>query len=170
MIFINKRKKNEVYKNILLFILLLVTKEDWGDNFLINTFLKYIQGNGYYDVINEVKCEISTDVAIEVCKILTESPHCEEVVRVYMTCSVRSPTPGAPSPSYPKISRRTTINTPITPTHFSSPADKLILILEKHQIPQKKFRRLIKRLELEFNEKERIKIDPIIIDNDNKKK
>ena len=169
MIFINKIKKMK-YTIILLFVLLLVTKEDLGDNYTINTFLKYLQENGYYEVINEIKCEISTDVAIEFCEILTESPHCEEVVRVYMTCSVSSPAPGAPSPSYPKISRRSTITTPITPTHFSSPADKLILILEKHQIPQIKFRRLIKRLELEFNEKERIKIDPIIIDNDNKKK
>ena len=154
MIFINKIKKMK-YTIILLFVLLLVTKEDLGDNYTINTFLKYLQENGYYEVINEVKCEISTDVAIEFCEILTESPHCEEVVRIYMTCI-------APAPP---IYHRARSHSP-----SPSPDFKLISILDKYQIPKNKFKKLIIKLRFGLIIKKVEKFEPIIIDKFPKEK
>ena len=98
------------YTIILFLTLLIVTKED-KITYSISPFIRYLQEQGYYDAINGVKCQITTDVAIEVCEILTESPHCEEVVRIYMTCS--------PSPVFP----------PISPDSSVSLDDKLISIL-----------------------------------------
>ena len=77
------------YTIVLLLALVIITNQDWGDeiNFSIDTFLNYIQGNGYYEAINLVKCETTSDIAVEFCEILCESPHCDEVVRIYMTCN-----------------------------------------------------------------------------------
>ena len=76
------------YTIILLLVLLILSKED--DNlkikFSLNTFLNYIQQIGFYNLFNEVKCALGDDVSIELCKEFCESPYCEEVVRVYMTC------------------------------------------------------------------------------------
>ena len=113
------------YTIILLLALLIVTKEDRG-TFSINPFIEYLQENGYYELITDVKCLIKTDVAIEVCEILAESAHCEEVVRIYMTC---------PPPS--------SVLPPISPDSFVSLDDKLISILNSHNIPLDKFKKLI---------------------------
>ena len=118
------------YTIILFLTLLIVTKED-ENPYTINTFLKYLQETGYYDAINGVKCQITTDVAIEVCELLTDSAHCEEVVRIFMNCnkSVRPKT---------------------------SPDAILISILNSYKIPLDKFKRLIIKLRLKhiINESE----------------
>ena len=118
------------YTIILLLTLVIATKEN-GVLFTINPFINYLQETGYYEVINDVKCQITSDVAIEVCEILTESPHCEEVVRIYMTCAPRTR----------PISRR-------SPTSPPSRADIFISILDSHNMPHDKFERLIFKLKL----------------------
>ena len=115
------------YTIILLLTLLIATKED-GSVFSIIPFIIYLQESGYYELITDVKCKIATDVAIEVCEILTESPHCEEVVRIYMTCPLHPPS---------------TVFPPISPDSFVSLDDKLISILNSHNIPLDKFKKLI---------------------------
>ena len=113
--------------------LVIATKED-SNCYTINPFITYLQETGYYEVINDVKCKITTDVAIEVCEILTESPHCEEVVRIYMTC---------PSRPRPSPARRRS-----SPTSRPSRADILISILDAHNIPHDKFKKLILKVEV----------------------
>ena len=115
------------YTIILLLTLLIVTKE--GENpYSINPFIEYLQENGYYELINDVKCKITTDVAIEVCEMLVESGHCEEVTRIYMICNTPRRNPN-PHPSLP-------------------PADILISILDSYNMPHDKFERLIIKLRL----------------------
>ena len=116
------------YTIILLLALLIVTKES-GDSYQINTFLNYLQKNDYFEIINEVKCQLSDEIAIEICETLTESPYCEEIVKIYMVCNYPSYIP--PSPA----------STP-TPSH----ADILTSILDLHNIPVDKFKRLIIKL------------------------
>ena len=135
------------YTIILLLTLLIATKED-VNGYTINPFIEYLQETGYYEVISDVKCQITTDVAIEVCEILTESPHCEEVVRVFMTCPSLSP------PFYPDLSD------PAIPQPSPSPADILISILDSHNIPHDKFELLIIRLRLK-RFRDDLKIEPL---------
>ena len=122
------------YIIIVLLTLLIATKEEINP-YGINPFIEYLQENGYYELITDVKCKITTDVAIEVCEILTESPHCEEVLRIYMT----SRPPINPAPSHPAI-----------PRPSPSPANILISILDSYNIPHYKFRRLILKLRVEL--------------------
>ena len=106
------------YIIILLLALLIVKNEDITGRYSIRPFIKELQESGYYELINGVKCELTTDVAIEVCEILTESPYCEEVVRVFMTC-----------------------NKSVRPT--TNPDAILISILNSYKIPLDKFKKLI---------------------------
>ena len=133
--------------------LVIATKED-VNGYTINPFIIYLQETGYYEVINDVKCKITTDVAIEVCKILTESPHCEEVVRIYMSC----PNPPCYAPSSPTFSSPTSSSrVPSCPSPSLPPADILISILDAHNIPHDKFKKLILKLRLKL-----IILEPII--------
>ena len=105
------------YIIILLLTLLIVKNEDIG-RYSIVPFINELQKSGYYEVINEIKCQLTTDIAIEFCESYVESPYCEEVVRVFMTC-----------------------NKSVRPT--ANPADILISILKSHNIPLDKFKRFI---------------------------
>lgn len=88
---------------ILLFALLIVTKER-AEDYTINTFIVYLQEQGYYDIIKEIKCHYGADVAINFCLELVSSPHCEEVVRVYIPiCYYYSPAAPPPSPDFETI-------------------------------------------------------------------
>ena len=71
---------------IVLFALLII-----GNNAQrkILTYLNYLQNEGYYDLIYQVKCGFGDDVAIYVCKALDDSPHCEEAVKVYMNSCIK---------------------------------------------------------------------------------
>ena len=144
------------YTIILLLTLLIATKEDVSA-FTINPFIIYLQENGYYELINDVKCQLTTDVAIEVCKILTESPHCEEVVRIYMSCP-NPPCYAPSSPSSPTLSSPTSFSRARScPSPSLPPADRLISILDAHNMPHDKFKRLILKLRLKL-----IILEPII--------
>ena len=82
---------------LLLFLLIAANVDiiDISDDFTIDTFLNYLQSFGYYKVFDEVKCKFGDDVAIELCRLFTRSPHCEEVLRVYMPkCSGEGPDNG----------------------------------------------------------------------------
>ena len=50
----------------------------------INALIDYLQENEYYDIIYSIKIFLGNDVAIEYCKLIVETEHCEEVVKVYM--------------------------------------------------------------------------------------
>ena len=71
---------------ILFFIILILSniKVLRGD-YSSNTFIEYLQLNGYYDTIEVVKSYFGNDVAIDLCQSLVQSSDCEIVVRVYMT-------------------------------------------------------------------------------------
>ena len=53
-------------------------------SYFISTFINYLQNNGIWEILVEIKKYYGTDVAIELCKEFAKSPHCEEVVRVYI--------------------------------------------------------------------------------------
>ena len=65
-------------------ILILSNIEVQGSTYSIQTFLDYLQGTGYYEIIQAIKNAFGDDIAIDVCKELTKSNDCEEVVRIYM--------------------------------------------------------------------------------------
>ena len=55
-----------------------------GD-FSINPLLDYLQESGYYQILTQIKYYIGSDIAIDVCKDLVASNHCEEVIRIYIS-------------------------------------------------------------------------------------
>ena len=68
----------------ILLAVLIATERDMGNQYSINTFLDYLQETGYYDLIYDIKCIFDTEIAIDFCLEYVGSPHCEEVVRIYM--------------------------------------------------------------------------------------
>ena len=68
----------------LLFTLFLFSNIE-GQNYSIYNIINFLQQTGYYDLINAIKNNFGKDVAVGVCENLIQSPHCEEVVKVYMT-------------------------------------------------------------------------------------
>ena len=73
----------------ILLAVLIATQRDMGDQFSIGTFLDYLQETGYYDLIYDIKCAFDTEIAIDFGLEYVGSPHCEEVVRVYMPQCMR---------------------------------------------------------------------------------
>ena len=65
-------------------ILILSNIEVQGTTFSIGALLDYLQETGYYEIIQAIKNSFGDDIAIDVCKELTNSNDCEEIVRVYM--------------------------------------------------------------------------------------
>ena len=63
----------------------------------------YIQKNGYWDIIYNVKIYFCDDVAIDVCIALTNSRDCEEVVRIYMSAPSPKKCPANPLNSIKQI-------------------------------------------------------------------
>ena len=64
--------------------MLLSNIEVLRGSFSITPLLDYLQESGYYDLIQEIKNVFGDDVAIDICKELTNSNDCEIVVRTYM--------------------------------------------------------------------------------------
>lgn len=52
--------------------------------FSINELIDYLQINGNYDIIYLIKCCFGDEVAIEYCRNIVETDHCNEVVKIYM--------------------------------------------------------------------------------------
>ena len=75
---------------LLYMMLLLPNIEVLNGSYSIDSFLDYLQEKGYYDLIQSVKIYFKDDVAIDICKELTGSNDCEEVVKVYMTSDTGS--------------------------------------------------------------------------------
>ena len=50
----------------------------------INPYIDYLQENGYWSIIREVKLNFGKTVSIEFCLELVPSPHCEETVLTYI--------------------------------------------------------------------------------------
>ena len=71
---------------ILILTLLFFAKiqDTIAQSYAINPFIQFIQNNGIWEVLTEIKKYFGTDVAIEVCVDFLESPHCDEVVKVYI--------------------------------------------------------------------------------------
>ena len=65
-------------------------------SYSIDSLIDYLIGNGYYELIQQVKMVFGNDVAIDVCISIVETSQCEEIVRVYMEPSQTSPSPGIP--------------------------------------------------------------------------
>ena len=74
---------------ILLFTLIFAfhVKGDYS----IDSLIDYLRGNGYYEIIEQVKINFGDDIAIDFCKELVRSYDCETVVRVYMIYSPKGP-------------------------------------------------------------------------------
>ena len=69
----------------LIYLLLIVKNQDTTvESYSVNSFIDYIQNNGYWDIFQEVKNKFGIDVSIEFCQAIVPSPHCDEVVRVYI--------------------------------------------------------------------------------------
>ena len=89
--------------NFLLLILAIIANVK--GSYSIDSFITELQNNGYYDIIAQVNRYYGNDVAIEMCKMLTESFSCEELVRVYLGIPPKPPTPhpGGPSIVIPTV-------------------------------------------------------------------
>ena len=73
----------------LLFIMFTITING-ETTFSIDALLDYLQETGYYEIIYQVKIYFGNDIAINLCKEIVETNHCEEVVRIYMPDSSSS--------------------------------------------------------------------------------
>ena len=69
---------------IILLALLIITNNGQIEKYTISMFLKELKETGLYDIIAIIKCEFGANIAIDFCKEVTNSPYCEEAVRVYM--------------------------------------------------------------------------------------
>ena len=71
---------------ILLNFLFIVKGQDYtAEKYTINPFINYLQENNYWEILVQVSIYFGNDVSIEICKAFVPSPHCEEVVRVYIS-------------------------------------------------------------------------------------
>ena len=71
---------------ILLSFLFIVKGQDYtAERYSINPFINYLQENNYWEILEKVSIYFGNDISIEVCKSFVPSPHCEEVVRVYIS-------------------------------------------------------------------------------------
>ena len=68
----------------LLLAAFIISNIDGFANYSIKTFIDYLQESGQYDIIFAIRKFLGNDVAIEYCKQLVETEHCDDVVRVYM--------------------------------------------------------------------------------------
>ena len=84
--------------NLLLLTLAIIANVK-GD-YSIDSFITQLENNGYYDIIVEVNRYYGNDVAIEMCKSLTQSFSCEELVRVYIGRPPKPPTPRPGGPPF----------------------------------------------------------------------
>ena len=69
---------------ILSFLFIVKGQDNTAESYQINTFIKYLQDNNYWEILEQVSVHFGEDVSIEICKSFVLSPHCEEVVRVYI--------------------------------------------------------------------------------------
>ena len=68
-----------------LFLLFILSNIGVEGKYSIDSILDYLQQTRYYDLLQEIKNQFGDDVAIDVCKALTKSSDCEQIIRVYMT-------------------------------------------------------------------------------------
>ena len=50
----------------------------------IDTLLDFLQTNEYYNMLELVKIFYGNDIAIEMCKELVKSNHCNSIIKIYM--------------------------------------------------------------------------------------
>ena len=74
----------KIMRYLFCMILILSNIEVQGGTYSIDLFLDYLQETEYYEIIQAIKNAFGDDIAIDVCKKLTKSNDCEQVVRVYM--------------------------------------------------------------------------------------
>ncbi len=55
------------------------------DDYSINALLNFLQSEGYYEIIYEIKLYFGDDVAIAFCKEIVQTEDCDIVVRIYMS-------------------------------------------------------------------------------------
>ena len=91
----------KLFNFLLLTLVIIYCKGSYS----IESFIKQLQDNGYYGVIAQVNRYYGNDVAIEMCKSLTQSFSCEELVRVY----IGNPRPPTPYPGGPAIVKPTVV-------------------------------------------------------------
>ena len=77
-------------------LLLIIFIVDGQSTYSIDAFLDYLQENGYYEIILQVKITFGDDIAIDVCKQLVQTNDCEIVVKTYMTGSHSMNCPSVP--------------------------------------------------------------------------
>ena len=76
--------KSSIFVFLLTLTVFLGVSGDDLDNYSIDAFLNYMQEVGYYDVIVQIKYVLGEDIAIEFCKNLVQSNHCEQLVKIYI--------------------------------------------------------------------------------------
>ena len=69
---------------ILSLLFMVKTQDTTAQRYSIKPFIEYLQDQGYYKILEDIKMNFGTDVAVDMCKSLIPSPHCNEVVRNYV--------------------------------------------------------------------------------------
>ena len=76
-------------KSLLIIILILLFfGKSQNNNYIkysITSFINYLQNSKVWEILEEVKIFYGADVSIQLCEEYFGSPHCEEIVRVYLT-------------------------------------------------------------------------------------
>ena len=105
-------------------LLLIIFIVDGQSTYSIDAFLDFLQENGYYEIILQVKMTFGDDIAIDVCKQLVQTNDCEIVVRTYMTSSHSMNCP-SPQHNYIEIKNKIIIEL----SDFLDKIEKLLLRL-----------------------------------------
>ena len=75
---------------ILVLSILLFNFTD-SNEYSIDEILNYLQSNGLYEVLMEVKYYFGDDVAIALCKEFVQSNDCEKIIRTYIPSQSKAP-------------------------------------------------------------------------------
>ena len=71
-------------KSLITLLLTLLAVSNIKGDYSINTFINFLQENGIYDLLVEIKYYCGLEISISFCKELYPTNDCETVVKIYM--------------------------------------------------------------------------------------
>ena len=70
---------------------LLISVTSSIKDYSIDIFLNTLEGEGYYEILYNIKCKFGTDVTIAFCQEFVKSKDCERYVKVYLPSCAQNP-------------------------------------------------------------------------------
>ena len=75
---------------ILIICLLFIVKNQdttYSETYSISSFIGYLQEMGYWEILSHMNLYFGINITIQFCQTFIPSPHCDEVMRVYINNS-----------------------------------------------------------------------------------